>query len=294
MTPSAMTAMAGAVARRPRRESRRILWHAALLLPSGLFILLPLLVLLRQSLVDGETARFTLDFYARIFAGRYWDRVQNTLIVAFLVTGVSLGMGVPLTLYIWRREFPGKRLLTGLLIVPYMTPNYILVLSIIFLFGKNGAATILLRFLLRDPAFELPLPLLFTYQGMILVFTFHSLALVVFILLALLSSLPRDYEEAAVSLGATPLRAVTRVILPLAAPAIAGSGALVFASVMVNYVIVFLMGGTRYTTLAVEVVNRYFGYLYYELAAALAVFLSLLTMGIMYAYLFLLRRRFEI
>jgi spermidine/putrescine transport system permease protein len=54
---------------------------------------------------------------------------------------------------------------------------------------------------------------------------------------ARLLSIGREYEEAAMDLGASPSRALRRVLLPLLAPAILASVAIVFASAIDNFVI---------------------------------------------------------
>ncbi|MBI4588044.1 MAG: iron ABC transporter permease, partial [Candidatus Rokubacteria bacterium] len=275
-----------------RAAARAGLWLALLVLPFVLFVVYPLGVLVKTSLVSSETGEVTLRYYRDLLTiPRYLDKTWNTLAIAFLTTGVSLALGVPLSFYLWKRNFPGKRLLVTLLVVPYMTPNYILALAVVFLFGQNGLLAFLLRALLGDAGLRLPFDVFFTYHGILLVFIFHSLSLVVFLVLALLSGIETDYEEAARSLGASTLTALRRVILPMALPAITGAAVLVFSRVMVDYVVISLMGGHRYATLAVEVVNRFFGYLTYEHAAAMAVFLSGMTMAIMYAYLYWFRWR---
>jgi spermidine/putrescine transport system permease protein len=53
-----------------------------------------------------------------------------------------------------------------------------------------------------------------------------------------LLSIGRDYEEAAMDLGASPLRALRRVLLPLLYPAIFASAVLVFTDVIDDFVIV--------------------------------------------------------
>lgn len=272
---------------------KKYLWIGLLLLPSVLFMVYPECILIKSSLIDSETGEFTLKFFSRILIPRFWGRVENTIIISFLATSISLLVGIPLSFYLWKRDFWGKKALTSMLLIPYMTPNYILVLAVIFIFGKNGIINFALRALLNIPDFTLPFRILFTYHGLVLVFAFHNLALVVFICMAVLSSIEPEYEEAAISLGATPLRAILRVILPLALPGIGGSGILIFARTMSNYVVVFLVGGTKYATLAVEVVDQYFGFFVTDFPAALAVFLSLMTMFVMYTYLFFYQRRFE-
>lgn len=271
---------------------RAAVWYAALVGPPLVFVVLPMVVLFASSLADEESGAFTLRYYEQVLTTpRYIGKTWNTLSISFATTATSLIAGIPLSFYLWRREFRGKRLLVNLLVIPYMTPHYIIALTIIFLFGSNGAAAFVMRGMLADPDYELPFRVLFTYHGILIVFSFHNLALVVFLMLALLSGIDRSYEEAARSLGASTLTALRRVVLPMSMPAIAGAAVLVFSRAMVDYVVIQTIGGRNYSTLAVEVANRFFGYLSYELAAALAAVLSVMTMALMYGYLYWFRWR---
>jgi ABC-type Fe3+ transport system permease subunit len=274
------------------KTMKTFIWVSILLLPSMLFVIYPEIMLIQNSLTDSETGNITFKYFIKILTD-YQVPVKNTIFISFLATIICLLIGIPLSFYLWKREFWGKKALTTMLIIPFMIPSYILVLSIIFIFGANGFINFSLRFLLNDPSFTLPIKIMFSYSGLVIAFAFQNLALVVFICSAVLSSIEPDYEEAAISLGATPFKAILRVVLPLALPGITGSGILIFARIMANYVIVILLGGTKYSTLAVEIVDQYFGFYALDMPAALSVFLSLLTMFVMYFYLFFYQRRFK-
>ncbi len=177
------------------------------------------------------------------------------------------------------------------LLIPYMIPNYILVLATITITGKNGLINMVLRRILQDPEFALPLKVMHTYHGVLLVLIFHGIPLVIFIVTAVLNSIDKSYIEAAIGLGASPFKAIVRIVLPMAFPGIIAAGSIIFARTMCNYVIVNLMGGVSYANLAVEIYNRYFGYDTFDFASALSVTLSLMTMGIMYTYFILIKKR---
>ena len=285
--------------------SESTLWFIIIILPFVLFVIYPFLVMLKASFIPGDLLEptsifekitffidnFTLKFYKKILITRYLRRLYNTLIFAGLNTGVSLLIGVPLAIYLFRRKFFGSQALTTLLLIPYMIPNYILVLATITVTGKNGLINMILRWIFNDPEFALPLKVMHTYHGVLLVLIFHGIPLVIFIVMAVLSSIDKNYMEAAIGLGASPFKAIVRIILPMAFPGIIAAGSIIFAQTMCNYVIVTLMGGIQYANLAVEIFNQYFGYDTFDFASALSVVLSLMTMGIMYAYFILMRKK---
>lgn len=75
------------------------------------------------------------------------------------------------------------------------------------------------------------------FQAQVFGLSMYELAYTVIIVRARLLSIGRGYEEAAMDLGASPLRAIRRVLLPLLSPAILASVAIVFASSIDNFVI---------------------------------------------------------
>jgi spermidine/putrescine transport system permease protein len=80
-----------------------------------------------------------------------------------------------------------------------------------------------------------------------------SISFVVIIVRGRLFAIGRDYEEAAMDLGATPFEAMRRVLLPLLSPAILASFAIVFALSIDDFVISqFLSGGASSITIPVR------------------------------------------
>ena len=73
---------------------------------------------------------------------------------------------------------------------------------------------------------------------------------------ARLATIGKQYEEAAQDLGASPLGALRRVILPMLAPAIFASTVLVFADVIDDFVIVrYLSGDSDTEPVSVKIYN---------------------------------------
>src|SRR5439155_23761677 len=78
----------------------------------------------------------------------------------------------------------------------------------------------------------------------------------VIIVRARLLSIGKEYEEAAMDLGASPTRAVRRVLLPMLYPAILASFALLFADTIDDFITVrYLSGGANTEPLSVKIYN---------------------------------------
>lgn len=138
-------------------------------------------------------------------------------ILAALIA-VPLGVAFALALHRWRGRGSGSA--NFLMLFSFVTPELILAISL-FLLVLNAA-----RFIGLGTVAQL--------IGLIVL----SLAYPVIIVRARLFSLGNSYEEAAMDLGASPVRTLFRVTLPLLWPSIFASAAIIFAFVLDDFVIV--------------------------------------------------------
>lgn len=133
-------------------------------------------------------------------------------------TAVSVLLGVPLAWVLARVPVPGRRLLRGLVTVPLVMPPVVGGVALLLAFGRRG---LLGRLLVQAGAVPA-----FTTYGVVLAETFVALPFLVLSVEGALQSLPRDPEDVAASLGASPLRVLRTVTLPAVAPALAAGAAL--------------------------------------------------------------------
>ncbi len=157
----------------------------------------------------------TMDNYAELFRDRHFGSyLVNSLTVVVLSVGVSLVAGT-LGAYVVTRSALGRRLsgmtLIGALVVR-MVPPILLAIPLYIALAKYG--------------------LLDTKLGLILVYSGLNTSLVIWMMESYLGEIPPEIEEAALVDGDTPLSALRRVVLPLAAP---GLVATAIFSVIVTY-----------------------------------------------------------
>ena len=151
----------------------------------------------------------TLEHWRALFAERgFWKPIRNSVVVAGATTLICLAVGTLAALALARLRFRGRNVVLGLVLAVAMFPQ-ISIVSPLYL---------LLRWL----------RLIDTFPGLILPYVTFALPLAVWLLTSFLRELPLDLEEAALVDGATRFQALTRIILPLAAPAIATTGILTF------------------------------------------------------------------
>ena len=146
--------------------------------------------------------------------------VIQSLKLASLTVAVTLPLGVAFALALHARRGPGTSSQNFLMMFSFVVPELILAVSL-FLLVLNA-----FRFIGLGTTAQL--------IGLVVL----ALAYPVVIVRARLLSLGSTYEEAAADLGASPMRALGRVTLPLLGPSIFASGAIVFAFVLDDFVIV--------------------------------------------------------
>ena len=125
--------------------------------------------------------------------------------------------GLPLAWVLARLEFPGRRLLRALTVLPMVLPPVVGGIALIYAFGRRG---IVGQYLERW--FHIVLP--FTTKGAILAEAFVAMPFLVITAETAFKSLDRAYEDAARTLGASRWTVFRRVTLPLAGPSL-GAGA---------------------------------------------------------------------
>ena len=148
--------------------------------------------------------------------------LRLSLVCSLAATAVAVVLGVPLAWVLARVEFPGRRLVRALTILPMVFPPVVGGVALLLAFGRRG----LVGGVLFD-WFGVRLP--FTTAGAVVAETFVAMPFLVITAEAAFRSLDRGYEDAARTLGATRWTVFRRVTLPLARPGLAAGVALCWA-----------------------------------------------------------------
>jgi len=153
---------------------------------------------------------FVFTHYQTIFAGTppFGRNILNSVIVATATTLISLLLGTLSAYALARLPLPAKRTILVLVIVMVTFPGIALVASL-FVF-------------LRD------LNLTDTYGALIIPYVAFSLPFAIWVLTNFFRDIPAELAEQAEVDGCTPVQSLTRVILPLSAPALVTAGLLIF------------------------------------------------------------------
>ncbi len=216
----------------------------------ALALVYPLATLLLNSFRGGETG-FTLENYIKFFTKKYYyTALKNSLTVGILSTLISTGVGVALAYVVHRYNIVFKGALKIAFIICLMSPPFIGAYSWILLLGRAGFLTNLLS------GIGIRLPTIYGEAGILLVFSLSLSCYVFRYVLAALRGIDRSLEEAAESLGASKLRRVFTVSLPVVLPAITSVMVIVFMRSLADFGTPLLIG-EGYKTLPVLVYNAY-------------------------------------
>ncbi|MET0290469.1 MAG: ABC transporter permease subunit [Pseudoxanthomonas sp.] len=220
-------------------------WSARLVLLLGFaFLYLPIASLMASSFNASRLATvwsgFSLRWYGELLRdGSLLAAAWVSLKVAFWTANTALVLGTMAALVLTRmRRFRGRTLFAALVTAPLVMPDIIIGLSLLLLFVAVGGV------LGSAPHGAIPIWLAHT--------TF-TLGFVSVLVSSRLQELDPALEEAAMDLGAGPVRTFFQVTLPVIAPAMVAAWLLAFTLSLDDVVIASFVAGPDATTLPVKV-----------------------------------------
>ncbi len=242
-----------------RQLRRRLLLAAPAMFTLGLFLLLPLGIMLLVSLLQSgdyggvKWGQYSLEAYVNflyerdlddslVFNTDYLQIFQRSFWLSVMTTAGCLLIGFPTALYLALQNERKRNLLLFLVTVPFWTNLLVRVYAWILLLRNGGLVDSGLHGLgLTDKA----LGILYTDGAVIIGLLYTFLPFMVLPIYTSLEKLDWRLVEAAFDLGANRFQALRRIILPLAMPGVMAGVILVFIPSLGNYIIPELLGGGK-------------------------------------------------
>lgn len=218
----------------PPTPGREAAGTKALAVLTILFLIVPLIVLLPisfsgQEFLSWPPSDLGLRWYREIFASRVWlDAIWRSFVVAALTMLVCLVVAVPAAFAFQRLTGGGASAAFGAMIAPLLVPRMVIAVALFYVYARLG--------------------LVGTVAGLVIGHAVIALPYVFIAVTAVLKTYDRRLDQAAASLGASPLVTARRVTLPLIAGGIVSAALFAFViSLDELNIALFASGGLQST-----------------------------------------------
>jgi len=187
-----------------------------------------------------------------------WSQVGRplgfTFLQAFLSTLLTFLVGLPAAWLFARFDFPGRKALRAISLLPFILPTVVVAAAFNTLIGPQGwiNQALMALFNLSAP----PLKLLNSLPAILLAHVFYNTSIIIRIVSTSWSRLNPRLEHAARLLGASPLQTFAKVTLPLLVPSLLSASLLVFLFDFTSFGVVLMLGGPQFSTIEVEIYNQ--------------------------------------
>ena len=154
--------------------------------------------------------RFTVEAYSYLLTKtNFLNAIKNSLLVATVVSLLSIAVAYPTAYTLARTKFRGRRVLSKAVLFTYMLPTSVLYIPLYILVARLGLTN--------------------TLWGLVLIYPTFTLPYVAWILIPHVQSIPVALEEAAMMDGCSHFMIMYRIIFPLALPGIISTTIVAFA-----------------------------------------------------------------
>jgi putative spermidine/putrescine transport system permease protein len=212
---------------------------------------------------------FTLANFTDLLKPLYAQVFFDTVKICFLTALSTLIVGYPLAYALVRT--PNAFLKSALLVIvvtPLFLGEVVRTYSWIIVLGNNGFINAVLMGL---GFVKTPVQFMFTTFGVVVALVHVTLPVVVIMLAAGLSHIDRDYQKAAESLGAGPIRVFLTITLPLSMPGVVAGVATAFAWTFSAFATPQMIGGGKVNMISNLVYQLGFASFNFPFAASLCV-----------------------
>ncbi|ADP12095.1 putrescine transporter subunit: membrane component of ABC superfamily [Erwinia sp. Ejp617] len=203
----------------------------------------------------------------------YIDAYLHSLQVAAISTAICLLIGYPLAWAVAHAPASTRHILLLLVILPSWTSFLVRVYAWMGILNDNG---VLNRFLLWSGITDHPLAILYTNLAVYIGIVYCYLPFMVLPIYTALTRIDYSLVEAALDLGARPLKTFFSVIVPLTKGGIIAGSMLVFIPAVGEYVIPELLGGPDSIMIGRVLWQEFFNNRDWPVASALAVIILLI------------------
>lgn len=166
-----------------------------------------------------------------------WAAVGFTVKQALLSAVISTALAIPVARALARRDFPGRRLLIGLLGAPFILPVIVAVLGLLAIFGRAGLFSTILA-----PFGVGPLNI-YGPRGVVLAHVFFNLPLATRLILQGWQMIPAEHFRLAAQLGMRHCDVAKHLEWPMLRATLPGAFAIIFLLATTSFAVALALGG---------------------------------------------------
>ncbi|MGP6139387.1 ABC transporter permease [Jeotgalibaca sp. A127] len=216
----------------------------------GLFVIIPVLLILYQSFFD-ISGNFTFANYTAYFtSGNYLAMTFNSFFYAFLITLVTFLISYPTALFLSRTK--NKQLWLSLIILPTWVNLLLKAYAFIGIFSQSGSVNQFLEFLGIGSQ-----QLLFTDFSFVFVASYIELPFMILPIYNSIMEINPSLQMASYDLGANRWETLKRVIFPLSMSGVRSGFQAVFIPSLSLFMLTRMIGGNRVVTLGTAVEQHF-------------------------------------
>ncbi len=235
-----------------RRKRRKLLleifaYLSPVIVIVVVFVFAPLTIILFYSFLKSGTFgeivyAFSLENFQAILGGGYGIVFLQSIYLAFQTNLLCILIGYPIAYYMAMYGGRWKTILLFLVIVPSWASYLIRLYSLKTIIGNKG---LLNTILLKLDLISAPIEILYTPFAVMLGLVYAWLPYMILPIYASIEGLDRSVLEAAVDLGATPVRRFFRLTLPMTRGGLLAGSILVFIPTVGEWLVPHIFGGSK-------------------------------------------------
>lgn len=235
--------------------------------------MLSLIVLIPLASVMVYSLKLPPDEFIRLVTKQ---NVVNAFVTSiscsFIAAVINCVSGTIIAWTFVKYDFAGKRVLDGLIELPFALPTAVAGITLSKMYSETG--------ILGKPLASIGIRVSYTHLGLITALVFVGIPFVVRAVMPVLEKMDSQYEEAAYMLGASPSKTFFKVILPEISPALLTGFGLAFARGIGEYGSVIYISGNsakEHTQVVSYVIMQKLNYIDYASATAIALVMLIIS-----------------
>lgn len=222
----------------------------------------------------GMIETITLHNYIQLFDIVYIKVFMQSITIALIVTIICILIAYPFVLAVSHKSKITQKVLTTLVMIPFLTNSLIRMYGWIVLLRKSGVInSMLIKFNLIDS----PLQLMYNNFGIIIGMVYTFIPFMILPLYNSVVSIDKSLLEASSDLGASKLKTFFKVVVPQTKSALFNASLMVFTPALGYFFIVDVLGGGKLMILGNLIKNQFLTARNWPFGAAVSVFLLLIT-----------------